>query len=330
MVNTPSLRQTYADDLRLFYPETDKEKVLIEAIQRIADSITYNRPIVTFSKDAEPGQLVHLYNDGMVLTAELAEAGTPKYAFGFVSATSPVPAGMTGEVTLLGNNLYLSGLIPGAAYYLSNTPGAVSISAGTNEQFVGVALTDGTLFMNFGTGFAGRFGNVTGPALADDNGLVLFDGTSGGQIKQASGTGYLYSILGIASFLSQDDVRTDLAGNGLTSGLARRAPTQRIVTSDYTLVAADSDVHILHPSSDTSARIITIPDNVAVAFPIGTRARIINQNVAGALTIAITTDTLQWLGSGGLTGTRTLATDAYADIEKISNTVWIITGIGLT
>jgi hypothetical protein len=97
----------------------------------------------------------------------------------------------------------------------------------------------------------------------------------------------------------------------------------------YTLVLADGGKHILHPSADTSARTFTIPANSSVAFPVGTAVTFVNQNGAGVVTIAITTDTMRLAGAG-TTGSRTLAANGVATALKITSTEWIISGTGLT
>lgn len=97
----------------------------------------------------------------------------------------------------------------------------------------------------------------------------------------------------------------------------------------YTLVLADAGKHILHPSADTTARTITIPANASVAFPVGAAISFINQNAAGVLTIAITTDTMRLAGPG-TTGSRTLAANGIATAIKVTATEWLIAGVGLT
>jgi hypothetical protein len=97
----------------------------------------------------------------------------------------------------------------------------------------------------------------------------------------------------------------------------------------YTLVLADSGKHILHPSADTTARTYTIPANSSVAFPIGTAITFVNENGAGVVTIAITSDVMRLAGAG-TTGSRTLAANGVATAIKITATSWIINGTGLT
>lgn len=111
--------------------------------------------------------------------------------------------------------------------------------------------------------------------------------------------------------------------------IGTRGVPQNSRSADYTLVIADAGQHILHPSADTSARTFTIPANGSVAFPIGTTVSFVNQNGAGVITIAITTDTMRLAGAG-TTGSRTLAANGIATCIKLTSTEWLISGTGLT
>lgn len=142
-------------------------------------------------------------------------------------------------------------------------------------------------------------GDVVGPASATADAVALFDGTTGKLLK-----------------------------NGVTVAEIKRI-TQNSQSTAYTLVLADAGRHILHPSADTTARTFTIPANSSVAFPIGTAVTFVNQNAAGVVTIAITTDTMRLAGAG-TTGSRTLAANGVATAIKITSTEWIISGTGLT
>ena len=87
-----------------------------------------------------------------------------------------------------------------------------------------------------------------------------------------------------------------------------------------------SGKHIYHTST---AGTFTIPANGSIAYPIGTALSFANGHGAGALTIAITTDTM-YLAGAGTTGSRTLAADGVATALKVETAVWIISGVGLT
>jgi len=104
---------------------------------------------------------------------------------------------------------------------------------------------------------------------------------------------------------------------------------QNSKSAAYTLVLTDGGKHIYHPAADTTARIWTIPANATVAFPIGTVVTFDNDIGAGAITIAITSDTLVLVGAG-TTGSRTLASGGQATAIKVTSTRWRISGTGLT
>jgi hypothetical protein len=102
---------------------------------------------------------------------------------------------------------------------------------------------------------------------------------------------------------------------------------QNSQSTAYTLVLADAQKHILHPSSDNNARTFTIPANASVAYPVGTAITFVNE--INTVTIAITSDTLTLAGAGS-TGSRTLAANGMATALKIASTKWVISGTGLT
>ena len=117
--------------------------------------------------------------------------------------------------------------------------------------------------------------------------------------------------------------------DGASLELGWKTIPQNSQSAAYTLILADSGRHIFHPAADTTARTFTIPANASVAFPIGTAVTFVNQNAAGVVTIAITTDTMRLAGAG-TTGSRTLAANGIATAMKITATEWIISGTGLT
>lgn len=104
---------------------------------------------------------------------------------------------------------------------------------------------------------------------------------------------------------------------------------QNSQSANYVLDLTDIGKQIYHPSTDTAARTWTIPANSAVAFPIGAPVTFVNDTGAGAITIAINSDTLVLAGVGS-TGSRTLAADGNATALKIGPTRWQISGSGLT
>jgi hypothetical protein len=144
---------------------------------------------------------------------------------------------------------------------------------------------------------------------------------SDGQVQYNNGG----AVAGATGLIYDDTNNTFADPNG---NIYSNIP-QNSRSAAYTLVLLDAQKHIFHPSADTTARTWTIPANSSVAYPIGTTITFVNQNAAGVITIAITTDTMRLAGTG-TTGNRTLAANGIATAMKVTATEWIISGTGLT
>jgi hypothetical protein len=130
--------------------------------------------------------------------------------------------------------------------------------------------------------------------------------------------------------LTAAQVATLVQGDGIAATLCgfRGIPiTSR--SDDYTLTAGDAGKGSYHPSSDTTARVWTLPANAAVAWDVGMAHTFVNGASAGALTIAVTSDTLVMAGTG-TTGSSTIAPGGLATVLKVAPTVWFISGPGVS
>lgn len=205
------------------------------------------------------------------------------------------------------------------------------------------------------------FGSISSATPAIDDKTVFGDTSDSDNTKKAT-YATLLSTLGIMRIVaatSANPTVNDDAGDGFsvgdlwintTTGIAYRlfdatttAAVWRAVqpydaqlsslirqnsqSGAYTIVATDSGYDIFHPVGDTNNRTFTIPANSSVAFAIGTVLSF--TNMVNTLTIAITTDTLTFLGSGA-TGSRTLAANGAAVARKVTSTQWVITGVNLS
>jgi hypothetical protein len=168
-------------------------------------------------------------------------------------------------------------------------------------------------------------------------GDLIIGSTAGAPARLAASTnGYVLTLASGAPTWAAPSAATAALGDD-TIALATTAFVQAAVTAipqnsqstAYTLVLTDKGKHILHPSVDTTARTFTIPANSSVAYAVGTALTFINQNAAGVVTIAITTDTMRLAGAG-TTGSRTLAANGIATAIKITPTEWLISGTGLS
>lgn len=221
---------------------------------------------------------------------------------------------------------------------LTNGVGAISLSGTTHT----LTTSDGSLsdgqykVLVFGGSPSGTNTVTISPNDADKlyfvknssgEDIVLTQG-SGDTVTLATGNSAIVYADGAGAGASVIDLTGTFTVDGTTSVGFLSIP-QNSQSANYTLVLSDSGKHILHPSADTTGRTFTIPANSSVAFPIGTAVTFINQDSAGDITIAITTDTLRLAGDGS-TGSRTLTANGVATAIKVTSTEWIISGVNLT
>lgn len=177
-------------------------------------------------------------------------------------------------------------------------------------------------------------GDVVGPASSTADNLAVYSNTTGkllkdsGILSQATTTAKGASELATdaETTTGTDTTRTITPSNLTGAHIFGRIP-QQSKSADYTAVLTDANHQIYHPSTDNNARTFTIPANASVAYDIGTTLTFIND--INTVTIAITSDTLVFAGSGS-TGSRSLAANGVATAVKVDSTRWYINGIGVS
>lgn len=169
-------------------------------------------------------------------------------------------------------------------------------------------------------------GAITASGLTMSTARILGRTTaSTGAVEElTAGAGLTLSAGSLVVGLDLADVVT-ISGTPATNSVGFLGAPQIADQDDYTLALTDSGGHYYHVSA--TPHTLTIPANASVAFPIGTVIAIVNENGAGAITLAITTDTLRW---GSSTGSRTIAANGTASLLKVTATVWRLTGDGIT
>lgn len=232
----------------------------------------------------------------------------------------------------------------------SNAGSLVTFSAGNKDVFCTMpsSIAVDKLWSTAGTSTAYTLTPV--PALpayaAGAMYLVQFNGASGDQPTLA--------ISGLATppnlvYQQPDGTFANVRANMITANHVSRvillSTTQALVTvlpvepsaagfktnsfsADFAPSYADNGALFTH-SEAASARTITIPANATVPLPIGYNMTIFNDTGASNVNIAITTDTLLWLGAG-TTGTRVLGASGMATVTKVSATKWAISGANLS
>ncbi|MDF3931404.1 hypothetical protein [Pseudomonas citronellolis] len=261
------------------------------------------------------GGLATLDGAGKVPAVQL-----PSFVDDVIEAASAAALPATGEsgkiyVTLDNNKTWRWG---GSSYIeISPSPGSTdAVAEGSTNLYFTVARVRAVVL-------AGLDLTVSAAITAADTVLSAL-GKLQKQLSDhvgAGGSTHAVATTSLAGFMSATD-KTKL--DGLSGGISWASKS-----ADYTLVLADANIGVLHPSADATARTFTIPANAAVAFPVGTCFTFSNQTGAGVVSIAINSDTM-YLAGAGTTGTRTLSPSGMATVVKESSTVWKISGVGLS
>jgi hypothetical protein len=224
--------------------------------------------------------------------------------------------------------------VGGATKFKVSKTGVMTAGDGTANSRL---ILDGANGTNQGAFISGNAVGVAAWATGSYSGIVggAYDPDFTIYNAVNSGKAYIYDagnkrqIVTTTASETLANKTVDLTSTQAADSLGTRGVPQNSQSAAYTLVAADAGIHILHPSADTTARTFTIPANGTVAFPVGTVVTFINQNGAGVITIAITSDTMRLAGAG-TTGSRTLAANGIATAVKLTSTEWLISGTGLT
>lgn len=197
----------------------------------------------------------------------------------------------------------------GSALILTEAAGSLSTlrinsSAGVQSGilFAQVGQKTWTFYRDASNGILGWY-DGTATRMQLNNGLVVGVPTGGDK-----GVGTLNAATGIYV-------------NNVELGF--RGIPQNSQSGNYTCVLADAGKHIYHPAGAGSGDTFTIPANASVPYEIGAVLWFVNEST-DTVAIAITSDTLTHAGTGGTTGTFTLAAKDMVRAVKTTATTWMI------
>ena len=254
------------------------------------------------------------------------------------AAPLPVSVGGTGVTTLTGlvkgtGAVALSAAVAGTDYLApptgtsllkANSGGALANAVAGTDYQAPIGTISGLVKGNGANALTAAVAGTDYQSAQNVTGIVKSSGTT--RSAAVAGTDYLAPSGALGTPSSGTLGACTIDGTNLVGYLSVPQNSQSV---NYTLVASDASKHLLHPAADTTARTFTIPANSSVAYPIGTTIVFVNQNGAGVLTVAITSDTMRLAGAG-TTGTRSIAANGVATAIKIASTEWIISGTNLT
>jgi hypothetical protein len=171
---------------------------------------------------------------------------------------------------------------------------------------------------------ATRYNGLMNDLAAAINAVLTRNGETSPTANLPMG-GYKHTGAAQATAAGQYLEYSQAVGLGIVAGIL--PPTRK--SAAYTAVPADSGYNIIHPSTDTTARIWTIQANATATWADGAILTFSNKNGAGTITIT-PTDTMRLAGSG-TTGNRLLAANGVATaIWDATDSSWTISGTGLT
>ena len=263
-----------------------------------------------------------IVGNGTTWVAESGATARTSLGLGSIATQDANNVSITGGSITGITDLAVSDGGTGASSFTANN---VLLGNGTSAFQVVAPGTNGNVLTSDGTTWTSAAGVSLATPVA-----VIGNATAGAEIRLPEDTdnGSSYVAIKAPDALAANRTMT-LPDPEADATLGFLNIPQNSRSAAYTLVISDAGKHILHPSADTTARTFTIPANGSVPFPIGTAVTFINQNGAGVITIAITTDTMRLAGAG-TTGSRTLAANGVATAVKVTSTEWIISGVGLT
>ena len=263
-----------------------------------------------------------IVGNGTTWVAESGATARTSLGLGSIATQDANNVSITGGSITGITDLAVSDGGTGASSFTANN---VLLGNGTSAFQVVAPGTNGNVLTSNGTTWTSAAGVSLATPVA-----VIGNATAGAEIRLPEDTdnGSSYVAIKAPDALAANRTMT-LPDPEADATLGFLNIPQNSRSAAYTLVISDAGKHILHPSADTTARTFTIPANGSVAFPVGTAVTFINQNGAGVITIAITTDTMRLAGAG-TTGSRTLAANGIATAVKVTSTEWIISGVGLT
>lgn len=271
-------------------------------------------------------------------------AGTLYYcktnASGAATWAGPFSTSGTGTVTNTGGALTANSVVLGAGTNDTKvvagvtTDGVSKLNLGVAGTSVGSVVlanaTSGTITISPSTGALGTV-TLTAPATTDT--LVTLAATqaltnktyNGNTLTAGTGTltlaaGKTLTVSNTLTLAGTDS--TTMTFPGVSSNIGYLESPINSQSAAYTLVLTDSGKTIYHPAADTTARTFTIPANASVAFPVGTMVCIDNDIGAGAVTLAITTDTLILVGTAGTSGSITVPAGQKCIAQKVTATRW--------
>lgn len=119
----------------------------------------------------------------------------------------------------------------------------------------------------------------------------------------------------------------NVSGNTAGFALGYRDIPQIAFTGNVTMAAADAGKHFY--STESTDYILTIADNSAVSWPVGTAITVVNRGT-GNITVAQASGVSLYLAGNSTAANRTVSTYGMATLLNVAANVWMINGTGVS
>lgn len=310
-INTPKVPELPEPDLQIQF-DRDLSRQLVDYMQEVSNAFQQ----LSFGQEINGDLLV---NGTVYIMGALELVGD-------FDMTGNL--GLTGDISAV-NGTFSGNLAVGAIGDVEDAIGGKQPLSAQLTTLAGLSPADGNFIVGSGTAFTVEAGSVA----RDSIGLGVLNTPEflALEIGDEDDTTLARVSPGVLAVEGDPLLMESAIGEDLQPYDELLSPYARIIvlTSDLTLTLANAGYVVYHPPTDTTPRTVTIPANASVAFPLGTVISIDNDDAAGEITIAITSDTLVWVGDGS-TGSRTLESGGQATLLKVASTRWRISGQGLS
>lgn len=263
--------------------------------------------------------------------------GTQQATDGLISGVTIYPDVGVVNAMQISSGLKASAFVRGLSRYVKPAFTNSNATVTLNDSGLGarqIVLSDGTLpavgqiqaGVTLQLTYDGTYWESLNLSTASET--IPGDFTVGGNVT-VDGTTHLVGATTLDGHLAVNALDSTVVDDASIAQLiGYKGKPQVLKNANASFGLADRSKHWYH--NDGVAYTWTIPANASIPFPIGTEIHLVcAASGAANITLAITSDTLTWLPSGG-TGSRTLGQYASGKLIKVEATRWVLDGVGIT
>jgi hypothetical protein len=220
----------------------------------------------------------------------------------------------TGNIT--GGNI-ITGMINNTGDISVTSNGNIEIIADNDNGAWGFFVgADGEILVS-----AANLATIGGGNLFSDGTVTSLGNVNAGNLVTIG------QVVGTGNITGGNLVTTgNVVGNVEGYNIGYRDIPQILFTGNATMAAADAGKHFY--STESTDYILTIADNSAVSWPVGTAITVVNRGT-GNITVAQAAGVSLYLAGNSSSGNRTVSTYGMVTLLNVAANVWMINGTGV-